>query len=285
MNATLPGGIPVPTIAFLAVCWTFLSGVATGSGVLRIKERQDQIIEIRAKVRHTTVLVLPKTENILDFVVGDSDYWHLSGAANLAYLKPIATGVRTNVTLVCASGRIYAFLASEGAESPHLVVRIERIGGEDGRAAESPHKPAFVSRSMVEGYQHAARQANEAALAAKTDAEARVDEAKQEAAKTIDQFRSDYPARLKWPYRLEKRAFERPFLVEALWHDGRFTYLRCRAQEAPALYELRDGSPSLVSYDLSQDGLYVVRHVLGDGWLAIGKNRAKWRFVDAGLQP
>lgn len=282
MNATFPGGIPVPTLAFLAVCWTLLSGVAAGSGVLRINERQDQIIEIRTKVRHTTVLVLPKTENILDFVLGDSDYWHLSGAANLAYLKPTATGVRTNVTLVCASGRIYAFLASEGAESPHLVVRIERTAGGDSRAAESAHKPAFVSRSMVEGYQHAARQANEAALAAKTDAEARVNEARQEAAKTIDQFRSNYPARLKWPYRLEKRAFERPFLVEALWHDGQFTYLRCRAQEAPALYELKDGSPSLVSYDLSQDGLYVVRHVLGDGWLAIGKSRAKWRFVDAG---
>ena len=285
MNATLPRGIPVPIIAFLVFCWMLLAGVAAGSGVLRIKERQDQIIQIRTKVRHTTVLVLPKTENILDFVVGDSDYWHLSGAANLAYLKPIATGVRTNVTLVCASGRIYAFLASEGSESPHLVVRIERTGGGHGRADESPHKPAFVSRSMVEGYQHAARQANEAALAAKTDAEARVNEAKQAATKTIDQFRSDYPARLKWPYRLEKRAFERPFLVEALWHDGQFTYLRCRAQEAPALYELKDGSPSLVSYDLSQDGLYVVRHVLGDGWLAIGKNRAKWRFLDAGLQP
>lgn len=285
MNARLPGRIPAPTVALLAACWTLLSGVATGSGVLRIKERQDQIVEIRTKIRHTTVLVLPKTENILDFVVGDSDYWHLSGAANLAYLKPIATGVRTNVTLVCASGRIYAFVASEGAESPHLVVRIERIGGGAGRAAESPHKPAFVSRTMVEGYQHAARQASEAALAAKTDAEARVNEAKQEAVKTIDQFRSAYPARLKWPYRLEKRAFERPFLVEALWHDGQFTYLRCRAQEAPALYEFKDGSPSLVSYDLSQDGLYVVRHVLGDGWLAIGKNKAKWRFVDAGLQP
>lgn len=285
MNVRLPRGIPVPTVAFLVVCWTLLSGVATGSGVLRIKERQDQIIEIRTKVRHTTVLVLPKTENILDFVLGDSDYWHLSGAANLAYLKPIATGVGTNVTLVCASGRIYAFLASEGADSPHLVVRIERTRGGDSRAAESAHKPAFVSRSMVEGYQHAARQASEAALAAKSDAEARVNEAKQEVAKTIDQFRSTYPGRLKWPYRLEQRAFERPFLVEALWHDGQFTYLRCRAQEAPALYELKDGSPSLVSFDLGQDGLYVVRHVLGDGWLAIGKNKAKWRFVDAGLKP
>ena len=30
-------------------------------------------------------------------MVGDSEYWHLTGAANLAFLKPIAEGVTTNV--------------------------------------------------------------------------------------------------------------------------------------------------------------------------------------------
>ena len=46
-------------------------------------------------------------------MVGDAGYWHLSGAANLAYVKPVAEGVRTNVALVCASGRIYSFLVKE----------------------------------------------------------------------------------------------------------------------------------------------------------------------------
>ena len=69
--------------------------------VLRVVEAEDQIVEIRAKTRHTTVIVLPATENVLDFVVGDSEYWHLTGAANLAFLKPIAEGVTTNVALVC----------------------------------------------------------------------------------------------------------------------------------------------------------------------------------------
>ena len=58
-------------------------------GVLRVQSQPDQIVEVRTKTRHTTVLVLPQGENILDFVVGDSDYWHLSGSANLAYLKPL----------------------------------------------------------------------------------------------------------------------------------------------------------------------------------------------------
>ena len=49
-----------------------------------------------------------------------------------------------------------------------------------------------------------------------------------------------------------------------MWHDGRFTYLRSGAQESPALYELKDGRPSLVAYDLTAErSVYVARHVLG----------------------
>ena len=101
---------------FAAASWR-LAGPAAGSmpgAVLRIIEAQDQIVRIQAKTRHTTVIVLPASEDILDFVVGDSEYWHLTGAANLAFLKPIAEGVTTNVALVCASGRIYSFLVTEG---------------------------------------------------------------------------------------------------------------------------------------------------------------------------
>ena len=95
---------------------------------------QDQIVRIRAKTRHTTVIVLPATENVLDFVVGDSEYWHLTGAANLAFLKPIAEGVTTNVALVCESGRIYSFLVTEQTNGqPHLVVRIEPQSEDDPR--------------------------------------------------------------------------------------------------------------------------------------------------------
>ena len=32
----------------------------------------DQLVDIQTQVRHTTVIVLPENENILDFVVGDS---------------------------------------------------------------------------------------------------------------------------------------------------------------------------------------------------------------------
>ena len=82
--------IPLLTAAILALPVPLLAQ-DTGS-VLRIIEAQDQIVRIQAKTRHTTVIVLPAAEDILDFVVGDSEYWHLTGAANLAFLKPIAEG-------------------------------------------------------------------------------------------------------------------------------------------------------------------------------------------------
>ena len=128
-----------------------------GGPVLHVIEAQDQITQIRARTRHTTVIVLPPTETVLDFVVGDSEYWHLTGAANLAFLKPITEGVTTNVALVCASGNIYSFLVTEqSAGDPHLVVRVEAQADADTRISPTRHEPAFVARSQVAAYQQMA---------------------------------------------------------------------------------------------------------------------------------
>ena len=254
--------------------------------VVRYTEAEDRIIRIQAKTRHTTVIVLPATETVLDFVVGDSEYWHLTGAANLAFLKPIAEGVTTNVALVCESGKIYSFLVTEsGARDPHLVVRIEAQGDADPRISPTGHEPAFVARSQVADYRQMAAAAIETAQAAQVDAESRVAEAAALAASESEAFRVEYPMRLKFPYRLEDKALKWPFLVEGMWHDGQFTYLRSNAQESPALYEEKDGKPALVAYDLGEDGLYIARHVLGNGWLQIGKQKIKWRFTAPEVGP
>ena len=239
----------------------------------------DQLVDIQTQVRHTTVIVLPENETILDFVVGDSEYWHLTGAANVAFLKPIATGVETNVALICESGRIYSFLASEGG-APHLVVRIEPPPDDEAAAliAAEPHTPAFVARSEITAYQALAQQAQETARNAQLAADTLADEARAEAEAAVEEFRADYPTRLHFVYTLSDRAQEPPFNVEAMWHDGQFTYLRSHAQESPALYEAVDGDPSLVAYDLTEDGLFIVRRILDSGWLQIGERRAIWRY-------
>lgn len=232
------------------------------------------VFEITTRVRHTTVITLPAHETILDFVVGDAEYWHLSGSANVAFLKPVEAAVATNVALVCESGRIYSFMVAERSDAePHLVVRFGGAGaGAEAAAvamgADGAHEPAFVPRSSIQGYQAIAERAQLA-----------VAEARAEAQEQIDAFRSDYPTRLRWPYRLDEDAVRWPFLVEGMWHDGEYTYLRSIAQETPALYEIKDGEPSLVPYDLTEDGLYVVRRIIGPGWLQIGEERVRWRWT------
>ena len=239
-------------------------------------EGEELIPRLRARVRHTTIIVLPAGERILDFVVGDSEYWHLTGAANVAYLKPLAEDGATNVALVCESGRIYSFLVSEhGEKPPHLVVRVDPAAESAGAA---PGAPGFVARSEVVAYRRMAAEAAEVARRAREDAESGIIEARQQAQAEIEAFRAGYPGRLRFEYRLDSEASKRPFLVEAMWHDGLFTYIRSRAQESPALYELKDGEPALVAFDLTDDGLYAARHVLDDGWLQIGDKRVRWRF-------
>ena len=142
-----------------------------------------------------------------------------------------------------------------------------------------------MARDQVAAYQQMAEQARQTAVAAQTQAEQQIAAVRQQAEGEINSFRAVYPTRIKFPYRLADKALKWPFLVQGMWHDGQFTYLRSNAQESPALYEIKDGKPALVAYDLTEDGLYIARHLLGDGWLQIGKEKAQWKVEKRELEP
>ena len=123
-----------------------------------------------------------------------------------------------------------------------------------------------------------AEQSREAVHVAQIEAEAQIAAIRQDAAAQVNEFRATYPTRLQFPYELDDKAARWPFLVHGMWHDGQFTYLRSTAQETPALYEHRDGEPTLIPYDLQQDGLFIVRRLVGSGWLQLGRDRAGWKI-------
>ena len=280
---------PRSLLALLLFASLAAPALAQDSHILRLEDTPgDTVWRLQTRVRHTTVITLPANEHILDFVIGDQEYWHLTGAANIAFLKPIAESAETNVALVCESGRIYTFLVAESADlDPHLVVRIadDSASGASRNATAAAHQPAFVARAQVQGFQTMAAAARDAAAAAQADADTRITDARAAAAQDIDTFRSAYPRRIQFPYSLDSDARGWPFLVEAMWHDGQFTYLRSHADESPALYEERDGDPSLIAYDLTENGLYIVRRIIGDGWLQLGKNRVRWRYTPPDSSP
>jgi type IV secretion system protein VirB9 len=64
--------------------------------------------------------------------------------------------------------------------------------------------------------------------------------------------------------------------VSAIYHDSKFTYIKSDAAEKFAVYEVRDGSPNLVNYEL-RDGTYMVAKVLDDGYFEVGKKRMEFK--------
>ena len=277
--------IPLRALVLLiSSLWSSVNPLgAQDAHILRLENDPDEaVFELVTRVRHTTVITLPADENILDFVVGDPEYWALMGSANVAFLKPAAEGAETNIALVCESGRIYSFLVAEDATvPPNLLVRFVGSGAGGGslrRGADGGYQPGFVARSRVEGFQAMAEQAAADAEAVRALADTAIAEARREAARKITAFQSTYPTRIHFPYRLDDDAYGWPFMVEAMWTDAQFTYLRSLAQESPVLYEELDGESSLVPYDLMEDGLFIVRRVIGDGWLQVGDKAVRWRY-------
>lgn len=62
----------------------------------------------------------------------------------------------------------------------------------------------------------------------------------------IASYQQEYPSKLQFVYGTPK--YEKPFLVRAIWNDGQFTYVKTDAMELPALYEIKDGTPSLLDF-------------------------------------
>ncbi|MCY4075330.1 MAG: TrbG/VirB9 family P-type conjugative transfer protein [Acidobacteria bacterium] len=266
------------------LCGALLAGApAAGQGIRTVGEGAEAApIEVATRVRHTTTIVLPPGESVVDVAAGDAEYWDVSAAGNVAYVKPLDEGLSSNVTLVAGSGAVWALLVEESADAePDLVVH---VGARERRAAERREAPAFVAGAALaaEEREEAAARAERRAVEEAAAAEVAAIWAGQDA--EWRRWREEYPRRLRFPYRLDPAAAEAPFRVEALWHDGRFTYLRSGAQESPALYELHETGrglggglePALVAYDVREDGLYVADHVLGPGRLRIGAAQTEW---------
>lgn len=232
------------------------------------------IVPVHAKVRFTTLIILPEHEEILDFVCGDTDFWVVSGTHNLAYVKPAKEGIATNLNLVTASGNVYSFLLTEGAGEPDLRLTVV-VNETMARRLADP--PTFYSAVQVEALQREIDTARLEVEAARREVDTVRDAAALTTDETIAHFRATYPTELSFRYRF--KADEKPFRVSAIFHDGRFTYIHSDATELPALYELLDGAANLVSFQV-EHGVYVVPKVVEHGYLAIGTRRFFFKLDD-----
>jgi type IV secretion system protein VirB9 len=234
---------------------------AQAAGVRDVTASDRSVIPLHTRIRYTTMVILPDEEEILDVICGDRDFWIISATHNIAHVKPAKDGAATNLNLVTASGAVYSFLLNEGKTSqPDLKVYVTA----DPDVTRG--QPKYYSANHVQALQ---AELTETRAAVESVAH-RSQEAVARSQDAIATFRREYPGSLQFAYGTPK--YEKPFFVRSIWHDGQFTFIRADARELPALYEVKDGQPSVVNFHL-QGGTYVVPKVLERGYLALGKER------------
>jgi type IV secretion system protein VirB9 len=234
-----------------------LSGAVTWaraqSGVREVSATDRGVMPLQTRLRYTTMVILPEGEEILDVLCGDRDWWVISATHNIAHVKPAKAGAETNLNLVTSSGTIYSFMLTEKSSPPDLKVYVQ------GDATVVGGKPKYYSAAQVEALETQIADLRESLR----DGERKTDE-------TIAAYRQQYPTRLQFPYASPK--YEKPFFVRSMWHDGQFTYVKSDATELPALYEVKDGKPAIVNFQV-REGTYVVPKVLDRGYLVLGTQR------------
>ena len=232
-----------------------------------VKYSKEDIVPVHAKLRFSTLIVLPEDEEILDFTTGDKEFWIINGAHNLCYVHPAQAGIRSNLNLITASGHVYSFLLTEISDQPNVEpdLKIFIEPKEGSRIAGNTALRGYVSVGEAEAYKKEVD-----AMRAQTADQVR--SAQAAAADQVSRFRSSYATKLQFDYVLDPKSARDPFLVSAIYHDDSFTYIQCAAREKPALYEIKDGKPNLISFQF-ENGVYIAPKIIDSGYLVIGKKK------------
>ena len=89
----------------------------------------------------------------------------------------------------------------------------------------------------------------------------------------VDEYKSAYPTELKFDYVYKRN--EAPFDIQSIYHDDKFTYIKTNAPEKFSVYEMRDGKPNLINYDL-REGTYIIPKVMDNGYVELGKKKMEF---------
>ena len=237
------------------------------SGARTVKYAETDIIPIHAKIRFSTLIVLPVNEEILDATTGDKEFWIINGAHNLCYLHPAQQGIHSNLNLITSTGHVYSFLLTEISNQPNvepdLKIFVERK--EESTINGAAGVPPLARASEVQAYKTAVD-------AARAESAQAVQAAQERAQREISQYREQYAGKLQFDYTYNSKAARPPFSVAAIYHDEKFTYIKCTAQEKPTIYEVKDGKPNLINFELV-NGVYVIPKIVDQGYLALGKKK------------
>jgi type IV secretion system protein VirB9 len=189
----------------------------------------------------------------MEAATGDKEFWIVDVVGNFCFVHPAKAGISSNLNLITDKGNIYSFTLqdiSASPDNPDLKVIVQPADQSAIVAANGP--PQFVPAAQLE-------QSKQQLAAVQTHI-----------TQAVDQYKSAYPLSLKFDYTF--KANEAPFDIESIYHDDRFTYIKTSAPEKFSVYEMKDGKPDLVNYDL-REGTYIIPKVMDSGYVELGKKR------------
>jgi type IV secretion system protein VirB9 len=218
-----------------------------------VQYHSQDIVAIRAKVKYTTLIEVPPSEKIMEAATGDKDFWIVDIVGNFCFVHPAKQGISSNLNLITDKGNIYSFTLQDisgSSNEPDLKVIVEPADRSAIVAASGPAQ--FVPAAQLE-------QSKQQVAALQSHVE-----------QAVDEYKSAYPTQLKFDY--VYKANEAPFDIQSIYHDDKFTYIKTNAPEKFSVYEMKDGKPNLVTYDL-REGTYIIPKVMDDGYVELGKKR------------
>jgi len=239
--------------AGLALALTAVAGVAQETSARTVQYHSQDIVPIHAKLKYTTLIEIPPSEKIMEAATGDKDFWVVDVVGNFCFVHPAKAGISSNLNLITDKGNIYSFTlqdVSSTAEMPDLKVLVQPADRSSIVASNGPAQ--YVPAAQLD-------QSKQQLAAVQTHI-----------TQAVDEYKSAYPLALKFDYTF--RANEAPFDIQSIYHDDKFTYIKTNAPEKFSVYEMKDGKPDLVNYDL-RDGTYVIPKIMDSGYVELGKKR------------
>jgi type IV secretory pathway VirB9-like protein len=141
-----------------AILLTALGGLAVYAPIAsaqtasrNVSYHSQDIVPIRAKVKYTTLIVLPATEKIMEAATGDKDFWIVDVVGNFCFVHPAKAGISSNLNLITDKGNIYSFTLTDITTSggdPDLKVIIQPADASNIVAANGPAQ--YVPASQLE---------------------------------------------------------------------------------------------------------------------------------------
>ena len=243
-------------IAGAALALISTVAVAQDASARTVQYHSQDIVPIHAKLKYTTLIEVPPTEKIMEAATGDKDFWVVDVVGNFCFVHPAKAGISSNLNLITDKGNIYSFTlqdVSGTSEVPDLKVLI--VPADRSSIVASSGPPQYVPAVQL-----AQSQQQLAAL------QSHIEQA-------VDAYKSAYPLQLKFDYTY--KANEAPFDIQSIYHDDKFTYIKTNAPEKFSVYEMKDGKPNLINYDL-RDGTYIIPKVMDSGYVELGKKRMEF---------